>query len=199
MRRSGFLSMDFAALTGSYEIMDGERAVGTLEVSRQGGYFRFRAACSVECGELMRLAVRSGERTADLGVLAPEEGLWRLDKRFSPAALRALGIGEIGACFLCRCVPAGWAAEPEPGRLLADGLLRRLCAGFSGALTRREGEDVLLALPLIDPFPLLPVFCLGTLRRLEGRPYLLFRIFDGKPGMIPTSEGQDREGEPQIR
>ena len=102
MRRSGFLSMDFAALTGSYEIMDGERAVGTLEVSRQGGYFRFRAACSVECGELMRLAVRSGERTADLGVLAPEEGLWRLDKRFSPAALRALGIGEIGACFLCR-------------------------------------------------------------------------------------------------
>ena len=191
--------MDVTALTGSYTIMDGERAAGTLEVSRQGGYFRFRAACSAECGELLRLAVRSGERIADLGVLAPEEGQWRLDRRYSPADLRALGIGEIGACFLRRSAPAGWVPEPEPGKLLSDGLLRRLCAGAAGALTRREGEAVLLALPLTDPFPLLPVFCLGTLRRLEGRPYLLFGIFDGKPGMIPPSEGHARDGEPQIR
>ncbi|MBR3554316.1 MAG: hypothetical protein IKN89_00240 [Oscillospiraceae bacterium] len=191
--------MDVTMLTGSYEIMDGEERAGTLEVSRLGGYFRFRAACRAEGGELLRLAVRSGEKTADLGVLAPEEGWWRLDKRFSPAALRGLGIGEICACFLRREAPAGWAAEPAPGRLLTDGLLRRLCTGFAGALTRREGENTLLALPLTEPFPLMPVFCLGTLRQLEGRPYLIFGIFNGKPGMIPPSEGQDRRGEPQIR
>ena len=195
MRRSGFLSMDLTALTGSYEIMDGGERAGTLEVSHQGAYTRFRAACRAEGGELLRLAVRSGEKTADLGMLVPEAGQWRMDKRFSPAALRALGVGEIGACFLRREAPAGWALEPEPGRLLADGLLRRLCTGASGALTRREGEDTLLALPLADPFPLLPVFCLGTFRRLEGKPYLLFGIFDGRPGMIPPSEGHARSGD----
>ena len=191
--------MDVTALRGSYGIMDGGERAGTLEVSRQGGYFRFRAACRAEGGELLRLAVGSGERTADLGVLVPEAGQWRLDRSFSPAALRAMGVGEIRACFLRREAPAGWAAEPEPGRLLADGLLHRLCAGFAGALTRREGAITLLALPLTEPFPLLPVFCLGTLRRLEGRPYLLFGIFDGKPGMIPPSEGHARDGEPKIR
>ncbi len=195
MRRSGFLSMDLTALTGSYEIMDGGERAGTLEVSRQGAYTRFRAACRAEGGELLRLAVRSGEKTADLGMLVPEAGQWRMDKRFSPAALRTLGVGEIGACFLRREAPAGWALEPEPSRLLADGLLRRLCTGASGALTRREGEDTLLALPLADPFPLLPVFCLGTFRRLEGKPYLLFGIFDGRPGMIPPSEGHARSGD----
>ncbi len=188
--------MDVTALTGSYEIMDGEKAAGTLEVSRQGAYCRFRADCSAPGGELLRVALRSGVRIADLGVLAPEEGRWRLDKRLSPAALRGLGIREISACFLRREAPEGWVPEPEPGRLLGDGLLRRLCAGAAGALIRREGERIVLALPLTDPFPLLPVFCLGTLRLLEGRPYLLFGIFDGEPGMIPSSEGQDRDGEP---
>ena len=68
MRRSGFLSMDLTALTGSYEIMDGGERAGSLEVSRLGGYIRFRAACRAEGGELLRLAVRSGEKTADLGL-----------------------------------------------------------------------------------------------------------------------------------
>ena len=187
------------ALAGEYPIMDGSRAADVLEVLPQGGYLRFRASCRAPGRELLRLAVRGGSGTADLGVLAPEGGLWRLDKRFSPAELRSLGLGEIGLCFLRRPSPAGWEPEPEPGRLLADPLLRRLSRGLRGALTRREEDRLLLALPLTDPFPLLPVFCLGSLRELEGKPYLVFSIFAGKPGMISPAEGHDRNGEPQNR
>ena len=191
--------MDMAALTGVYPIMDGDEAQGTLEVSPQGGYLRFRAACRAQGGELLRLGVRSGEKEADLGILVPEEGRWRLDRRFSPAALRSLGIETLNACFLRRRAPAGWLPEPEPGRLFGDAILRRLCAGLSGALTCRERRGLQLALPLTEPFPLLPAFCLGSLRQLEGRPYLVFCIFDGKPGMISPSEGQNRTGEIQNR
>ena len=191
--------MDITVLAGTYPVMDGEREVGALEVSAQGCYLRFRAACALPGRELLRLAVRSGERHCLLGVLAPEGGLWRLDRRFSPAELGALGLERIDACYLRRPAPAGWVPEPEPGRLFAEALLRELCAPVSGALTRREGGRTLLALPLTQPFPLLPVFCLGTLRVLEGKPYLVFEIFEGKPGMISPSEGHDRSGEPQNR
>ena len=37
--------MDINALAGSYPVLDGDRAAGTLEVSPRGGYLRFRAAC----------------------------------------------------------------------------------------------------------------------------------------------------------
>ena len=191
--------MDITALSGTYDILDGAESAGTLEVAPQGGYLRFRASCRVPEPALWRLAVRSASGEADLGALAPEGGLWRLDRRFSPAALRTLGLGEIEACFLRSPSPAGWMPEPEPGRLLADALLRRLCASARGALTRQGNEGLQLALPLRSPFPLLPAFCLGTFRRLEGKPYLVFGIIDGKPGMISPSEGNARNGEPQNR
>ncbi len=191
--------MDITALTGTYEIMDGERAAGTLEVTPLGGYLRFRACCRLPGRELVRLAARGEEQTADLGVLIPSGGLWCLDRRFSPAELRRMGLRAIRGCFLRHPAPLGWQPEPSPERLLADTLLRRLCAGAGGALVRREEGRTLLALPLTDPFPLLPVFCLGSLQRLEDRPYLVFAIFEGRPGMISPQEGQNRTGDPQNR
>ncbi len=191
--------MEMSALTGVYPILEGERAAGTLEVSPQGGYLRFQASCRVSERALWRLEVRSAGGAADLGALWPEGGLWRLDRRFSPAELRRLGLGEIGVCRLRSPCPEGWTQEPEPGRLLEDGALRRLCASARGALTRPGEAGLLLALPLTEPFPLLPVFCLGTFRELEGKPYLVFGIFEGRPGMISPSEGQTRREGPQNR
>ena len=191
--------MEMKALTGAYPILEGEKVTGTLEVSPEGGYLRFRASCRASGRELRRLWVRGPSGEADLGVLTPEGGLWRLDRRFSPAELRKLGLEEIAACFLRGSSPAGWTTEPSPGRLFADATLRRLCASARGALTRQGEEGLLLALPLTEPFPLLPAFCLGTLRVLEGKPYLVFRIFEGRPGMISPLEGHARNGEPQNR
>ena len=57
--------MELSALTGTYPVMDGERAAGTLEVSSQGGYLRFRASCRASGRELMRLRIGSGGGEAD--------------------------------------------------------------------------------------------------------------------------------------
>ena len=190
--------MDMTALTGSYEILDGEKPAGTLEVSRQGAYLRFRAACRARGREVKRLLARGAKEDADLGVLVPQGGLWCLEKRFSPAELRALGLEEICECFLHR-PEGGWQPETEPGRLLADELLQRLCRDVRDALLYQEGGDTLLAVPLRSPFPLMPVFCLGSPKKLEGRPYLVFSVFEGQLGMISPKEGQNRSGNHKNR
>ena len=185
--------MDMTALTGTYEILDGEKSAGTLEVSRQGGYLRFQAACRAQGREVKRLLAWGAGEGAVLGVLVPRGELWCLDRRFSPAELHTLGLEEIRECLLCR--PEGdWQPVLEPGRLLTDKLLQRLCRDVRDALLRQEGGDTLLAVPLRSPFPLLPAFCLGSPRKLEGRPYLVFSVFEGQLGMISPKEGQNRSG-----
>ncbi len=185
--------MDMTALTGSYEILDGEKPAGTLEVSRQGAYLRFRAACRAQGREVIRLFARGAKENVNLGVLIPRGGLWCLDRRFSPAELRALGLEEVRECFLHR--PEGeWQPVREPGRLLEDELLRRRCRDVRDALLYQEGGDTLLAVPLRSPFPLMSVFCLGSPRKLEGRPYLVFSVFEGQLGMISPRDGQNRSG-----
>ena len=82
----------------------------------------------------------------------------------------------------------------EPGGLLADELLQRLCRDVRDVLLRQEGGDTLLAIPLCSPFPLMPVFCLGSPATLGGRPYLVFSVFEGQLGMISPKEGQNRSG-----
>ncbi len=192
--------METTALIGSHTVMDGEKEAGILEVLPQGGYLRFRAACRAPGQAMLRLVALGGEeKTADLGALVPRGELWSLDRRFSPAELRAMGLEEIRGCRLQRASPPGWTAEPDPGRLLGDELLRRLCRDVRGALTLRQEGETLLALPLTDPFPLLPVFCLGSVRTLEGRQYLVFSVFDGRLGMISPGEGQNRSGDLKNR
>ena len=190
--------MELTALTGVYPVMEGTREAGTLEVRRQGGYLRFQAACRSRGREVKRLLARGAENAVSLGVLIPRGDLWCLDKRFSPAELRALGLEEIRACFL-HLPEGGWQPEPEPGRLLADGLLRRLCRGAQGALICQDAGKTLLALPLRSPFPLLPAFCMGSPRKLEGSTYLVFSVFEGRLGMISPKEGQNRSGDPKNR
>lgn len=169
---------------GTYEIMDGERPVGSLEVTPRGGYLRFRAVCLAEGGEVLRLAAESGGRQASLGVLTLGGSGWQMDRSFSPAELRALGLRSVERVFLLHTVPGGWTAEPEPGRCFRDPYLRSLCRDVRGAMLRRVGEELQLAVPLNDPFPLMPIFCLGSYRKLGEIPCLVFAVSEGLPAII---------------
>ncbi len=184
-------------LAGTYDIRDGGHRIGTLEVIPQGGYLRFRAVCRTEKKGLLRLSALGEAGEADLGSLRPGGSGWFLDRRFSPAALRELGLRSIRGCVLRTALPEGWAEEPDPSRLFREPLLQRLSLEVRGALACPAEEGVLLALPLTSPFPLLPVFCLGTPRRLGGNTYLVFHVFQGKVGMIPPETGQAIPGDPK--
>jgi len=188
--------MDHHALSGTYDIFDGEEAAGTLTVSREGGYDRFLASCRVGGWAVLHLMAETEEgREVPLGVLVPGSGGWLLDRRLSPRELRRLGLGSLRRCTLRR-EEDPWTPEPDPGRHFSDSTLRALCRGIRGALLRREGEALLLALPLAGPFPLLPIFCLGTPRRIRGDTCLVFQMMEGKPRIVSGSTGQTTPGDP---
>jgi hypothetical protein len=76
----------------------------------------------------------------------------------------------------------GWFHADQPETLFSDPDFADICRGVSNALTKQAGELTLLAVPVSpdEPFPMMPVFCLGDSGRIGGREYIVFRIKNGK-------------------
>jgi hypothetical protein len=76
----------------------------------------------------------------------------------------------------------GWFHTDQPETLFSDPDFADICRGVSNALTKQAGELTLLAVPVSpdEPFPMMPVFCLGDSGRIGGREYIVFRIKNGK-------------------
>jgi hypothetical protein len=189
--------MERSGICGTYEIWDGETPAGELEILPQGGYLRFRALCRAEGRALKRLAAECAGRTVPLGVLVPGGSGWALDRRFSPAELRSLGLAAVDRCVVLSA-EGDWQPEEAPERLLRDGQLQTLCRGLRGALVRTRAGETELAAPLTEPFPLLPLFCLGSFRRISGRPYLVFGVREGMAAVISPDTGQTKAGDPKT-
>ena len=77
-------------MDGCYEVFQEGKAVGTVEVRREGLYYRFSCRCKPEGGEMMRLWMICGEEETDLGLCIPMDGIFGTEKRI-PAKLRAPG------------------------------------------------------------------------------------------------------------
>lgn len=83
-----------------------------------------------------------------------------------------------------RLTPApaeGWYLEPDPGRHILDAELKRAAETAGEAWVRFEGADTLLAFPWApsEPFPMIPIFRLGTAASMAGRDFMVFRLRDG--------------------
>ena len=83
-------------MDGRYEVFQDGKAVGTVEVRREGLYFRFFCRCCPAGGEMMRLWMICGEDETDLGVCVPMEGAFGTEKRI-PA--RQCGPGQAQFCL----------------------------------------------------------------------------------------------------
>ena len=68
-------------MVGKYEILQGNKVVGTMDVSREGLYYRFRGKCGLEEAQISRVKVACGGRTENLGVLLPCNGVFLLDTK----------------------------------------------------------------------------------------------------------------------
>ena len=180
-------------ILGKYVIYDGDAPAGELEVSPWGGYFRFRALCRTRRRGVFRLVAECGGRLLPLGVMAPSGSGFGLERRFSPAALRSMGLERIDRCRLAQDWDGGWQEEREPERLFRDGELRELGKTLAreGVLTRREGETVFLAVPLERgrPFAAMPIFCFGAPETIGGKCWVVFRIVDGSPTVNTPQPG----------
>lgn len=149
-----------------------DRSIGELIVEREALYTWFTARCRLP-GEGIWCAWAVGEQgELRLGVLEPKEGIRRRFSQTMTAPLGKLLRGELR--------PAGrvepWTAAQEPDRLFRTPWLRQQLRGASGAMTRGQEGLRLLALPYDRgaAFPLTPMFCLAQVRRIQGKPYVVY-------------------------
>ena len=74
-------------MEGTYEIMLAGESVGQATVRRQGLYWQFSCRCDRSGETVCRVRVTCGGREADLGILVPEDGQFRLVTRVAASKL----------------------------------------------------------------------------------------------------------------
>lgn len=76
----------------NYELFCEGKAVGTVQVLRQGLYFRFCCRCDHIGDEMLRLTAICADKRADLGVLVPVENGFGLVTKLP---IKRLGDGKL--------------------------------------------------------------------------------------------------------
>lgn len=69
------------ALEGNYAVMFGGQPCGKVQVLREGLYYRFICRCRLSGEVLCRLRVSCGGKQEELGILAPVDGGFGLDRK----------------------------------------------------------------------------------------------------------------------
>ena len=180
-------------MMGKYGIYEGERNIGELEITQCGGYLRFRACCRSKSRSVLRLIGQTPDgREVPLGVLVPNGSAWALDRKFSPAALREMGLSELTRCSITG--DENWYAEANVWQLVEDAELQAQLRRCKTAMTRRTGNEILLALPLEIPFYPMSVFCFAEPQCIRGKTWLVFHILSGK---LCLPAGHNKSGVPK--
>ena len=69
-----------------YTVFDRGAAVGSASAERRGLYWHIAAECRMETERIVRLYAHDGEKRVRLGVLMPEDGALRLERRLAADA-----------------------------------------------------------------------------------------------------------------
>ena len=142
------------------------RAAGTVQVQRLGEDTLFTVTARLPAG-LWRITAHGGAGELALGVM---EGSGMLRRRFSRALAGRLG--EVQRVTAQRC--AGARMESEWQACRGDEAPRLP----SGALCRRRGQQLMLALPWREdaPFPYPHWFCLAHVGQMTGRMWVFYTL-----------------------
>ncbi len=167
-------------MEGIYPVIINGSVCGKLRVEKSGAYMRFVAECPMQ-SEVIRLSVYGGGEEGYLGVPLPEEGMLKLDKKLSPAAMKSFP-KSIDHCALAGEKPEEprqeepkaesheEKAEETAGESAEDNTF--WYASSDGALVSRNGEREMVALPTGDAR--LPRDIPGQPRIIEGKEYLVY-------------------------
>lgn len=168
-----------------------------MTVREEGQLVQLQASRPDDGRGLYKVWVRGMGGRLLLGTLAPEEGKLRLYRRIARKQLECSGCwpiigGETVLAFSFE--QSQWSREAHPERLVGDAVLRKALNGQSVLLRRREG-GFCLAMPFdpVRPFPLTALFCLGEIRRVEGREQALFSFDRAGVPVVPHNEGDTGE------
>ena len=149
-----------------------------------------REVCSsmADPGDGLYRAFLVGERgELPLGVMEPVEGRLTVSRRLYSRDIAALGQLKRGEARLSfRFEESAWQSTNDPAEASAVPELHGRLKTIPRAWRRREGERLLLAIPLKEgePFPLEPLFCLARVLRVEGRLCAVY-AFDQEGRPLP--------------
>lgn len=152
------------------ELCCGGKRRGEITLQPQGQRMEIRAAMEDPGDGLYRLTLVGQRGELPLGVLEPAAGQLRLCRRIWCRDTEAVGrILRGEACCSFR-FSENWQESCNPGRLLRDSFLRERLEKAERVWWRREGERLLLAIPLPEgePFPLETLFCFAHIRQVAG-------------------------------
>lgn len=79
-------------MESQYQVAFGNRSVGTVQVYRQGLYYRFVCRCKLTGKIMCRLRAVCGNNQADLGIVVPTEDGFGLDTKLP---VKKLGEGSL--------------------------------------------------------------------------------------------------------
>ena len=164
-----------------------ERPRGEITLDPRGSRTRVRASMDDPGDGLYRAALLGERGELLLGVLEPTEGRLVLRRELYSRDIARLGPlrrGEARRSF--RFGEEAWRETEEPDRLFRSPFLRSRLTACRRAWWRREGDRLILALPLEagKPFPLEILFCLARVREVEGMTCAVY-AFDGGEEPLP--------------
>ncbi len=97
-------------MDGFFEVYQGNRIAGKVQLIPQGLYVRVICRCRIEGGQVYRLFAVSGDHRENLGVPVPEGDGFLLDKRIPAKRLAegvrfllSAGAGELNGKFVPIC------------------------------------------------------------------------------------------------
>ena len=94
-----------------YTVFDRGAAVGSASAERRGLYWHIAAECRMETDRIVRLYAHDGEKNVRLGVLMPEDGALRLERRSFSRSVRSTSFSASRAIFVIfRSVQSGHRA-----------------------------------------------------------------------------------------
>lgn len=159
---------------------------------QKGTDWLFGAQCREQPGMIYRVLLETRQGGHVLGVMVPEGGLFRLEKKLPASLVRQLGpnLSEVQGASVIASRPGEYRGEqgPLPFPLEAfrpwqegegpDCPLLEPELRETGALVRSWGRDFYIAAPLEPgkPFGLACVFCLAEPVEIGGRQYGVVRI-----------------------
>lgn len=184
-----------------YTVFDRGAAVGSASAERRGLYWHIAAECRMETERIVRLYAHDGEKNVRLGVLMPEGGALRLERRLAadafsftpqtrvttspdtePAAPERPAEKE-AAEAAAEPEQTAWAAwEPFSGRILdcpvENARLRRTEDGAELDMDYEPGRE----------FPLMPLFCFCTLEELDGALRWRMKLDENMQPVMPVEK-----------
>lgn len=177
----------------SWVVHNGQR-VGWVQIEKRGiRYYTEAEINGIEFTGPFRLAAVCGQEILPVGVMIPQNGMYRYCKTLSAESAKKAGLIDAESFTVIGCEVErkcderesgndGWSVNEKPWMLFEEGEFKRVFSACRNAMVKHDDEITYVAIPVVkgENFPVMPVFCLGYIGKIGEGLYMIFKTRDGK-------------------